>query len=253
MSNKKKYILIGIGVVLLISLLSSMCSGGSEKVAPKELILKPAQTEIKGDLKGCYEVVDKNYKVKFATKSYENDVITVELKRTAEPLPYDRKNVVIFPEASKSTAENCAGFGVEILNADGDVIDKKNANATPYSWDEMTTALQLLTDDTATIQFHFDNLNEAASFRVTSIVMENEELKAAQAKAEAKAKAEAEAKAKEGDDSLIESLTDLAKETAKLDYDDDDLEVLEKEAELALKAADKTLQLAGKMLDVLGN
>ena len=44
MSNKKKYILIGIGVVLLISLLSSMCSGGSEKVAPKELILKPAQT-----------------------------------------------------------------------------------------------------------------------------------------------------------------------------------------------------------------
>ena len=247
MSNKKKYILIGIGVVLLISLLSSMCSGGSEKVAPKELILKPAQTEIKGDLKGCYEVVDKNYKVKFATKSYENDVITVELKRTAEPLPYDRKNVVIFPEASKSTAENCAGFGVEILNADGDVIDKKNANATPCSWDEMTTALQLLTDDTATIQFHFDNLNEAASFRVTSIVMENEKLKAAQAKAEA------EAEAKEGDDSLIESLTDLAKETAKLDYDDDDLEVLEKEAELALKAADKTLQLAGKMLDVLGN
>ena len=243
MSNKKKYILIGIGVFLLISLLSSMCSGGSEEVAPKELILKPAQTEIKGDLKGCYEVVDKNYKVKFATKSYENDVITVELKRTAEPLPYDRKNVVIFPEASKSTAENCAGFGVEILNADGDVIDKKNANATPYSWDEMTTALQLLTDDTATIQFHFDNLNEAASFRVTSIVMENEELKAAQAKAEAK----------KGDDSLIESLTGLAKEAAKLDNDDDDLEDLEKEAELALKAADKTLELAGKMLDVLGD
>lgn len=245
MSNKKKYILIGIGVFLLISLLSSMCSGGSEEVVQKELILKPAQTEIKGDLKGCYEVVDKNYKVKFATKSYENDVITVELKRTAEPLPYDRKNVVIFPEASKSTAENCAGFGVEILNADGDVIDKKNANATPYSWDEMTTALQLVTDDTATIQFHFDNLNEAASFRVTSIVMENEELKAAQAKAEAKAKKD--------DDSLIESLTGLAKEAAKLDYDDDDLEDLEKEAELALKAADKTLELAGKMLDVLGD
>ncbi|MBR5595436.1 MAG: hypothetical protein IKW47_04035 [Alistipes sp.] len=243
MSNKKKYILIGIGVFLLISLLSSMCSGGSEEVAKKEVILRPAQTEIKGDLKGCYEVVDKNYKVKFATKSYENDVITVELKRTAEPLPYDRKNVVIFPEASKSTAENCAGFGVEILNADGDVIDKKNANATPYSWDEMTTALQLVTDDTATIQFHFDNLNEAASFRVTSIVMENEELKAAQAKAEAKAKKD--------DDSLIESLTGLAKEAAKLDYDDDDLEDLEKEAELALKAADKTLELAGKMLDVL--
>ena len=212
----------------------------------KELVLRPAQTEIKGDLKGCYEVVDKNYKVKFARKSYENDVITVELKRTAQPLPYDRKNVVIFPEASKSTAENCAGFGVEILNADGDVIEKKNANATPYSWDEMTTALQLVTDDTATIQFHFDNLNEAASFRVTSIVMENEELKASKAKAEAKAK-------KNDDDSLIGSLADLAKEA--IDYDDDDLEdleELEKEAEAALKVAGKTMKLAGKALDILG-
>ena len=75
--------------------------------------------------------------------------------------------------------------------------------------------------------------------------MENEELKAAQAKAEAKAKKD--------DDSLIESLTGLAKEAAKLDCDDDDLEDLEKEAELALKAADKTLELAGKMLDVLGD
>ena len=176
MSNKKKYILIGIGVVVLISLFSNI--GRNEETTtqePKELIIKAAQTAIKGDLKGCYEVVDKNYRVKFAQKSYESDIVTVELLRTSQQLPYDRKNVVIYPEADESSAENCAGFGIEILDAYGDVIEKINANATPYSWDEMTAALQLLPEETTTIAFHLDDLSEAVSFRVTSLVTKNEE------------------------------------------------------------------------------
>ena len=176
MSNKKKYILIGIGVVVLISLFSNI--GGNEETTtqePKELIIKAAQTAVKGDLKGCYEVVDKNYRVKFAQKSYESDIVTVELLRTSQQLPYDRKNVVIYPEADESSAENCAGFGIEILDAYGDVIEKINANATPYSWDEMTAALQLLPEETTTIAFHLDDLSEAVSFRVTSLVTKNEE------------------------------------------------------------------------------
>ena len=179
MNDKKKYILIGVGVVVLIALFSNI--GKKEETTtqeePKELILKAAQTTIKGDLKDCYEVVDKNYRVKRAQKSYESDVITVELLRTSKQLPYDRKNVVIFPEADKSSAENCAGFGIEVLDAYGDVIAKKNANATPYSWDEMTAALQLLPEETTTIAFHLDDLSEAVSFRVTSLVTKNEERK----------------------------------------------------------------------------
>lgn len=206
MSKKTKYILIGIGAIILISLLSNI-GGGDEATTQevkevKEVVLKAAQTEIKGDLKGCYEVVDKDYKVKFATKSYEDDLVTVELKRTSKNLPYDRKDVTIFPGAEKSSANNCAGFGIEILNADGDVIDKKAANGNPYSWDEMTAALQLLQDETTTIRFYFDNLSEAASFRVTSLVQKNEERKTAleEAAKEAKEAKEASKKAKDADD-----------------------------------------------------
>lgn len=173
MNSKTRYILSGVAVAAV--LLSGCGKSGSTDKSPKEVVLKAAQTEIKGELKGCYEVVDKKYKVKFAERSYDDDVVTVELKRTSKALPYDRKNVVIFPEADKSSAENCAGFGIEILDADGDVIDKINAKATPYSWDEMTAALQLLADETATIAFHFDDLSEAVSFRVTSLVQNNEE------------------------------------------------------------------------------
>ncbi|MBO5250080.1 MAG: hypothetical protein J6B15_04990 [Muribaculaceae bacterium] len=210
------------------SMLLCSCGGGSSsssntEEAPKEHILKAAQTEIKGDLKGCYELVDKNYKVKFAKKSYESDVVTVELKRTSKDLPYDRKNVVIFPEGKESSAEFCAGFGIEILDENGDVIEKQNANSNPYSWDEMTAALQLLEDETTTIAFHMEDLSKAVSFRILSIVQPNEERKTA-----------------------MGSLVDAAKSAAEIS--DADVE----DAEKAMKVAGEAMDAATKMLDALG-
>lgn len=220
---KFKLFIMALAAITMVS-----CGGGGNEStaeeAPKELILKANPTVIKGDLKGCYEVVDKNYKVKFAKKSYERDVVTVELKRTSQELPYDRKNVVVFPEADKSTAEFCGGFGIEILDANGDVIDKESANHTPYSWDEMTAALQLLEDETTTISFRFDDLSQAVSFRITSIVQPNNERK-----------------------SSVDGLIDAAKEAAEMN-DDIDTEEVEK----ALDATGKAMEAAGKMLDVLG-
>ncbi len=210
------------------SMLLCSCGGGSSsssnaEEAPQEHILKAAQTEIKGDLKGCYELVDKNYKVKFAKKSYESDVVTVELKRTSKDLPYDRKNVVIFPEGKESSAEFCAGFGIEILDENGDVIEKQNANSNPYSWDEMTAALQLLEDETTTIAFHMEDLSKAVSFRITSLVQPNEERKTA-----------------------MGSLVDAAKSAAEIS--DADVE----DAEKAMKVAGEAMDAATKMLDALG-
>ena len=211
------------------SMLLCSCGGGSSsssnaEEAPQEHILKAAQTEIKGDLKGCYELVDKNYKVKFAKKSYESDVVTVELKRTSKDLPYDRKNVVIFPEGKESSAEFCAGFGIEILDENGDVIEKQNANSNPYSWDEMTAALQLLEDETTTIAFHMEDLSKAVSFRITSLVQPNEERKTAM-----------------GD------LVEAAKAASEMSKDADI-----EDAEKAIETAGKAMDAATKMLDALG-
>lgn len=209
--------------MLLCSCGGSSSSSSNAEEAPQEHILKAAQTEIKGDLKGCYELVDKNYKVKFAKKSYESDVVTVELKRTSKDLPYDRKNVVIFPEGKESSAEFCAGFGIEILDENGDVIEKQNANSNPYSWDEMTAALQLLQDETTTIAFHMEDLSKTVSFRITSLVQPNEERKTA-----------------------MGSLVDAAKSAAEIS--DADVE----DAEKAMKVAGEAMDAATKMLDALG-
>lgn len=216
MNNKTKYILIGVGAIILLLLLFSNVGGGdntdTNSKEAKELILEADQTEIKGDLKGCYEVVDKNYRVKFAQKSYENDVIMVELLRTSKELPYDRKDVVIFPKADESSARNCAGFGIEVLDAYGDVIAKKSANSNPYSWDEMTAALQLLPDETTTIAFHFDDLSKAVSFRVTSLVAKNEKRKTSLNKEM---------------DGLVDGISSLIDEAADDDAIDDAKEAIE--------------------------
>lgn len=229
----KKHNILCSGVAAIASLMLCVGCGGGSSTQPKEVVLKAAQTAIKGDLKGCYEVVDKNYRVKFATESWENDVVTVELKRTETALPYDRKNVVIFPEADESSAEYCAGFGCEVLDADGNVLDKITANATPYSWDEMTAALQLLPDETTTIDFHFDDLSEAASFRITSLVQPNEERKITLG-------------------TEIDAVMDIAEQAAKLS-DEVDIDEVQADAEKALEMAGKSMELASDMLNMLGN
>jgi hypothetical protein len=157
--------------VLAIATLAMTSCGGGDSSAPKPIIVKPAQTEIKGDLKGCFEVVDKEFKV---YKDYSAYVVQVELKRTDVELPYDRKDVTIFPEAKDSEKSNIAGFGIEVLDSLGTVIAKNEANATPYSWDEMKAVLQLLPGETATINFHiYDSLHSATQYRVTSLVEQN--------------------------------------------------------------------------------
>ncbi|MEE0975041.1 MAG: hypothetical protein UH853_04945, partial [Muribaculaceae bacterium] len=64
-----------LAISMTVAVLTSCgCSGETkdETTDPvqKEVVLKAAQTELKGDLKGCFEVVDKNYKVKFGEHSF---------------------------------------------------------------------------------------------------------------------------------------------------------------------------------------
>lgn len=190
------------------------CGGGSKETnssANSDHIIQVTQIDIKGDLKGCFEVVDKDYKVKRNNGTW---TITVELERTDQELPYDRKDVGIYPEAKKSNKSMLAGFGIEILDEDGDVIAKKTANATPYSWDEMSVAIQLLEGETTTIKYEFhDNISAATGFRITSIMEENEN------------------RTKD----LISEVSD--------NWDED--------VEDALKAAEKATEVASEMLDVL--
>ena len=196
----------------IIAFAFASCGGNSSnsekasesETAQKEHVVKPTQTEIKGDLKGYFEAVDKETPI---TKDMSANVISVEIKRTEKELPFDRKDVTIFPEADDSEKSYVAGFGIEVLDDKDNVIAKAEANSTPYSWDEMKASLQTLPGETATIKFHFyDDLSKASSYRILSTLEKNEK------KVKEKSKA----------DKLLDKAVDKAVE--KADEIEDDIE-----------------------------
>lgn len=196
----------------IIAFAFASCGGNSSnsekasesETAQKEHVVKPTQTEIKGDLKGYFEAVDKETPI---TKDMSANVISVEIKRTEKELPFDRKDVTIFPEADDSEKSYVAGFGIEVLDDKDNVIAKAEANSTPYSWDEMKASLQTLPGETATIKFRFyDDLSKASSYRILSTLEKNEKKEKEKSKA----------------DKLLDKAVDKAVE--KADEIEDDIE-----------------------------
>lgn len=105
---------IAIGVALFVF---TSCSNSIE----------PETVEINGPLKGCYEVVDKDYKVQKSTKGEEGvdaKKIIVEIKRTSQPffdISPDKLKIDdgdIIDVANKKVYK--VSFGIELLNSDGD-------------------------------------------------------------------------------------------------------------------------------------
>lgn len=166
-------------IAMATMLLATSCGGSSDgnneeqnKLA-ESVTVKPSQTEVKGDLKGCFEVVDRSYD---ATVDIVYDyVLSVELKRTSNELPYDRDNVAGFDKMGDGSTEYCAGFGLELLDANGGVVDVKAVNSYNSYSDDQISVLRLLPDDTAIARFKIDSdkMAKAVSFRVISSLMPN--------------------------------------------------------------------------------
>lgn len=98
--------------ILTILFLTTSCAEN-----PKELILTPASTTLKGDLSDYYEIVEKEYKV--ATNSFGYS-ITVELKRNNTPFAFDANDVDPFGKSSGKNGN--VGFGIETFNEQGDPL-----------------------------------------------------------------------------------------------------------------------------------
>lgn len=169
-------------IAMATMLLATSCGGSSDgnneeqnKLA-ESVTVKPSQTEVKGDLKGCFEVVDRSYD---ATVKRYFSVLSVELKRTSNELPYDRDNVADFNKMGDGSTEYCAGFGLELLDANGGVVDVKAANSYNSYSDDQISVLRLLPDDTAIARFEIDSdkMAKAVSFRIISSLMPNKKEK----------------------------------------------------------------------------
>ena len=100
-------------------------------------------------------------------------------------LPYAINEVDAFNTNNEPTADYYAGFGIELLNADGEIIAKQPATMFPYSENEIMEALRLQPGETTTIEINIEatekDFKNAVNYRITSALQDNrkkrEELK----------------------------------------------------------------------------
>lgn len=172
-------------VIAVMAICLAACGGkkDSEEKGNDEITLTPETTKIKGDLGEYFKVVDKEYTV---TKEFE-DMVSIEVERTDVDFDFDLTGIEPFGTFGASVKGN-AGFGIEILDEKGNVIEKCAATAGGlsgmYSSDDMKEALALKPGETSTVRwsFHFKKEGQIpAKFRLTSALKENYSSGAAEA------------------------------------------------------------------------
>lgn len=154
----------------LAALLASCVS-----TAKKESVVKPETTEVKGDLKGYYEIVEKDYKIR---EDGINLVINVELKRTSKELPFDA-SVGEFSYGRLDDGngkEVKVGFGIELLDENNDIIESIKAG--DYGWygadtENIPELMKLDNGETGTLTIKVKGENNPVKFRILTNMEES--------------------------------------------------------------------------------
>ena len=161
-------------MAVILSICMVSC-GGKKENSDEAIVLTPETTHIKGDLGDCFEVVEKEYTV---TDDW-GDMVAIEVKRTDADFPFNTKGVEPYGTYGQGVTGN-AGFGIEILDENGNVIEKTAATDSGlsgmYSSDDMKEALKLRAGETCAVRwsFHFDSEKKPVKFRLTSAYEEVE-------------------------------------------------------------------------------
>lgn len=161
--------------VALFALALTSCGGGNkEQQEPAPVKVKPETTAIKGALAGCFEVVDKEYTLKDAGFG-NNKKITIEVKRTDAEIPYSTDDIDSFGNKYHATTSMLAGFGIELLDKDGNVLMSKAPSESTADEKNVSMALRSSAGETTTFEIWLsDYEGTPVSFRITSDLQKNE-------------------------------------------------------------------------------
>lgn len=166
---------LSIAMICAVALVAASCGGGEKKSNSKQATeqtaaeqkIKPSTTNVSGDMRGCFKVVDREYKVR---DDWGKKVI-VTLERTDKELPFDFKEYEIASYGTYSTVETLTlvGFSAEFYDEDGDVVVKADLES-PYSHEEAPALVELEEGETGTITFSiYGDAKEIASIKTFKI------------------------------------------------------------------------------------
>lgn len=137
---------IAICSVMLISCSKSM-----------DITLTPKSTQVKGELKEYFTVVDKNYIVKYDKDGYPKyKEITIELQRTGVPFAFDKKGIEPVGNSGDGVRGNF-GIGIKIYDADNNIIKSVSPTADGlsgvYSSEDLENLLILEENETGIVRW----------------------------------------------------------------------------------------------------
>lgn len=155
-----------------IALLLASCGGSNSTTKDEPVLIKPTQTTIKGDLRDCFEVVDKSYEVKW--NSY-GKTITVEIKRTDAELPFSRDDFDVYEKKGDNPKSSVVGIGIELIDSMGNVVNQIAPNSTNIDEDLLIAAMRLNSGETAVISWDLSDKWDygITGFRLSSSVEKN--------------------------------------------------------------------------------
>lgn len=170
--------IIKYAIAIFASLLLFSCGEKRNSGETSEIVMTPSEVEVSGDLEGCFVVKERKYK---ATGDWANGIITVEIERTDNDLPFELGDRELCSFSTYMYDANVqVGFGIEFLDEDGNVLDKVSADGSgtsgSYDTDEAVALCKLKKGRKGTIRFTVDDsAKEAVSFRISSAYKENAE------------------------------------------------------------------------------
>lgn len=136
------------------------------------IYLKPKTTKVKGELGFCYDVLDKEYEL--TENNGETAVLTVELKMNGNGIPFNPNLAGTYANFDEG-GYIAVGFGIEITDTNGVVIDATLANSkgkdTPRYAEDGLKLLNMRAGQTGILRFVIHNvkaINKNCSFILTS-------------------------------------------------------------------------------------
>jgi len=140
------------------------------------LSLKPKTTKVKGELGFCYDVLEKEYVL--VDNDGQTALLTVELKMNDNGIPFNPTLADTYAKYEEG-GYIAVGFGIEITNAEGIVVDETFAGSrgkdTPQYAEDGIKLVNMQPGQTGTLRFIIHNvkdINDGCTFTLTSVFEE---------------------------------------------------------------------------------
>ena len=176
---------LSLSILLLAGLTFTFasCGGSNNKSAEEkaevveDIVIKPSSTTVGGKLGGFLEVEDKEYHL---VKDGSFYYLTIPIRHNGGMPKVELSDVVSSNDAEKSSKSLAGKFIVELLDANGNVIETHDLDG-----DDFNKLLGLSKDEKANVKItcYSDGVIKAKSFEITSAVEANEKSKEDAAKA----------------------------------------------------------------------